>query len=148
MTPAATFTPTPTTTPTLTPTPNPNAENYFSVAPCRILDTRLPDGPFGGPVLTANTTRDVPVTGICGIPLTARALALNVTDTQPTAPGNLTIYPSGLPLPLFSTINYATGRTRANNAIVSPGTNGKISIYANQATGTVHVIVDVNGYFQ
>jgi hypothetical protein len=118
------------------------------VTPCRILDTRDPVGPFGGPPLAANTVRTVTVTGVCGVPVGAKSLALNVAVTQPTAPGNLTVFTTGAPQPITSTINYGTGRTRANNAIVSPDASGSLSVYANQTSGTVQVIVDVNGYFQ
>ena len=86
--------------------------------------------------------------GVCSVPPTAKALALNVAVTLPTAQGNLIVYTTGTPQPLVSTINYGVNRTRANNAIVAPDAGGNITVFANQATGTVHVIIDVNGYFQ
>jgi hypothetical protein len=144
-----THTPTgPTSTPTSTRTPDPNAMSLFSVTPCRILDTRNPNGPFGGPALAANTSRNLTVTNVCGVPLTARAVALNVAVTGPTGAGNLTVYKAGTPRPVSSTINYRAGLTRADNAIVAPDASGNLTIFANQVSGTVHVIIDVNGYFQ
>jgi hypothetical protein len=50
------------------------------------------------------------------------------------------------PLPLASTLNYSTGQTRANNAIVAFGPSGDITVRC--ASGTAHVVIDVNGYFQ
>jgi hypothetical protein len=49
---------------------------------------------------------------------------------------------------LVSTLNWKPGQTRANNAIVSLGTSGDITVHVDQASGTVHFIIDVNGYFQ
>jgi hypothetical protein len=86
--------------------------------------------------------------GSCGIPPEADAIAVNVTVTQPTAPGHVTIYPLGIPLPLTSTINYSAGQTRANNAIVQVGVNGSIAATCAQASGTTHFIIDVIGYFR
>jgi hypothetical protein len=48
-----------------------------------------------------------------------------------------------------STINFNTGQTRANNAIVLLATDGTGGLAAtNGSNGTVHLILDVAGYFQ
>jgi hypothetical protein len=86
--------------------------------------------------------------GRCGIPAEADAIAVNVTVTQPTAPGHVTIYPSGIPLPTTSTINYGAGQTRANNAIVQVGADDSIAVTCGQTSGTTHFIIDVLGYFR
>ena len=86
--------------------------------------------------------------GICGIPAEADAVAVNVTVTQPTAAGHLTIYQAGVPLPLASTINYRALQTRANNAIVPLGANDSIAVSSGQPSGTTHFILDVVGYFR
>jgi hypothetical protein len=53
---------------------------FVPVSPCRVMDTRLAAGPFGGPAMTAGSTRDVPIPASpCGIPLNAAAYSLNVT---------------------------------------------------------------------
>jgi hypothetical protein len=49
---------------------------------------------------------------------------------------------------LVSTSNYATGQTRANNAVLRLGNGGAFTVFCGQAAGTVEFIVDVNGYFQ
>ena len=77
----------------------------------------MPRGAFGGPALAAGAARVFPLHNRCGIPPTARALSVNLTVTQPTASGNFRLYPAGIPLPVASSINYAAGQTRANNAI-------------------------------
>jgi hypothetical protein len=128
------------------PAPPPPA-SLHTLTPCRILDTRRPAGPLGGPALAANGTRLFNVGDSCGIPPTALAIAVNVAVTAPTAAGNLRVFPGGLSLPVASTINYGANQTRANDAVVGLGA-GTLEIYCGQASGTVHVIVDVSGYFQ
>ena len=86
--------------------------------------------------------------GRCGIPAEADAIAVNITVTQSTAPGFVTIYPLGVALPATSTINYGAGQTRANNAIVQVGVNDSIAAACGQSSGTTHFIIDVVGYFR
>lgn len=122
---------------------------FYTVTPCRVLDTRNVAGPYGGPALAAGVDRTFVFANQCGIPSGARGVSLNVAVTQPTAgPGFLTFYPVGAPLPAVATINYSAGQTRANNAVASLGANTDLVIHCGQGSGTVHVIVDVTGYFQ
>jgi hypothetical protein len=123
------------------------ARDFFTVTPCRVFDTRDPAGPWGGPSLVGGQDRTFAIAGRCGIPSTARAVSVNVTVTGPTAPGFLTLFPGGGPPPLASTINFRAGQTRANNAVVTLGGAGDIVVRAGMASGNVHVILDVNGYF-
>jgi hypothetical protein len=88
------------------------------------------------------------IAGQCGIPATALSVSVNVTITQPTAGGDLRLYPAGSTLPPTSTINYRIGQTRANNGVVALGAAGDVGIRCDQTAGTVHFILDVNGYFQ
>jgi len=121
---------------------------FFTVTPCRVIDTRNPPGPLGGPALAAHSDRSFIVAGNCGIPPSAQAVAFNFTVTQPTAAGDLRIVPGGSALPLVSTINWSAGQTRANNGIGALGPSGDISVHVDQASGTVQFIADVTGYFQ
>ena len=122
--------------------------SFYTLTPCRVADTRNPVGPYGGPALAANADRTFVIGGQCGIPSTAAAVSLNFTVTQPTAQGDLRALAAGVGLPLVSTMNWRAGQTRANNAIVSLGPSGDIVVHVDQASGTVHFIIDVNGYFQ
>jgi uncharacterized repeat protein (TIGR01451 family) len=127
------------------------ATSFFTLAPCRLADTRWPAGPSGGPALAANTVRSFPVIGICGIPSTATAIAINVTAVGETDPGNLRLYPAGGPAPGTSTINFTAGTTRANNAIVTLGVGGQIAVQCSMplgSTGHTNVVIDATGYFQ
>lgn len=124
------------------------ASDLFTITPCRLLDTRDPDDPYGGPALVAGADRTFLAFGRCGIPATARAISINVTVTGPSTGGNLRLYPGGQPLPLVSTLNYSSGQTRGNNAVVPLSLAGEFVIRCAQASGTAHAIVDVNGYFE
>jgi hypothetical protein len=121
---------------------------FYTLTPCRVLDTRSPTGPYGGPALAALSDRTFIIGGQCGIPPAATGVSVNVTVTQPTAAGDLRIFPAASPLPLVSTINYRAGQTRANNAIALLGPAGDLTIHSDQPTGTTHFILDVNGYYQ
>jgi uncharacterized repeat protein (TIGR01451 family) len=125
--------------------------SFYTLAPCRVADTRqTPDGPLAGPALAAGDVRVFPVTtSPCGIPPSARAISVNVTVTGPSAQGHLRLFPAGPTTPSVSTINYVAGGTRANNAIVPLNDAGELGVYCAQAGGTTtHFILDVNGYFQ
>jgi pectate lyase len=121
--------------------------SYFTLTPCRVLDTRDPNGPFGGPALAAGESRTFTVAGQCGIAPSATAVAVNVTVTQPTVTGHLRLYPAGTS-PLVSSLNYRAGQTRANNAVVGLSASGQLTIRNGQHSGTAHVILDVSGYFE
>src|SRR4029079_6932087 len=69
------------------------AASFFTVTPCRVADTRDPVGPYGGPALAAGVERAFVLASRCGIPLTAKAVSVNVTVTQPAAPGFVVLYP-------------------------------------------------------
>jgi hypothetical protein len=130
-------------------TPAPQAPtDFYTLTPCRLLETRNATGTFGGPALVAGGDRVFPLVNRCDIPSTARAVSGNLTVTQPTAQGNLRLYPAGTPLPLVSTVNYVAGQTRANNAIAPPNGLGELAVRCSQASATAHFILDVNGYFE
>jgi sugar lactone lactonase YvrE len=117
---------------------------FVPVTPCRVADTRNPDGPFGGPELTANTSRefDIPQSA-CSIPANAVAYSLNVTVVPNASLGYLTLWPAGETQPLVSTLN-SDGRVKANAAIIPAGTNGGVSIFVSDPT---QIILDIDGYF-
>jgi hypothetical protein len=81
------------------------------------------------------------------VPDTAQALSVNVTVTQPAAPGFLKLFSTALSsVPDTSVINFGTGQTRANNAVLG-SSSGSIQVQ-NVSQGTVQLILDINGYFQ
>lgn len=121
--------------------------SFWTVPPCRVLDTRNANGPLGGPALVGGSNRTFTIANQCGIPADAAAISVNVTITNPTAQQNLTFFPTGSPPPLVSTINYRAGQTRANNAVLVLGTSGSFDVSC-AGSGTVDFILDVNGYFK
>ena len=121
------------------------ALRFVPMAPCRVADTRLAAGPFGGPAITANTSRDFEIpAGSCGIPSTALAYSFNVTAVPSGPLLYVSMWPTGETQPVVSTLNALDGRWTANAAIVPAGANGSVSVFASDAT---NVVLDINGYF-
>jgi hypothetical protein len=73
---------------------------------------------------------------------------VNVTVTAPGGSGDLRLFAGGTALPTASAINYRTGQTRANNAVVALGAAGDLTVRCDQPAGTVELVLDVDGYFQ
>ena len=127
---------------------SPGGTRFHPVTPCRLVDTRNATGPFGGPALGAGGTRSFPVADAgCGIPSDAAALALNVTVANPAVGGFVTLFPGNGAAPATSTVSFAPGKTRANNAILGLA-GGVLSAMGRQDAGSVHLVVDVSGYFR
>jgi len=118
--------------------------DFYTLTPCRLFDSR------SGAPLSAGSTRIIPTQGLCGIPMSARALVVNVTAINSTAAGHLTLYSQNEPAPSTSTVSFLAGVTRANNAVAN------LSAYSHSFEiqpglppgGSVHVTVDVLGYFE
>ena len=118
----------------------------LTVTPCRIIDTRNANGPFGGPYIAGSTSRSITIpSSSCGIPTTAVAYSLNITVVPRSGTlAYLTVWPNGQPQPVVSTLNSTDGLVLANAAIVPAGTSGAISAFA---TNDTDLVVDINGYF-
>jgi hypothetical protein len=122
--------------------------NFYTLPPCRIVDTRNPAGPLGGPSLTGGASRTFVVINQCSLPATASAIAVNVAETNAQGSGNLKVYPGGTSVPNASTINFSVGQSRSNNAVVPLGASGDISVFASIGSGLhVDFILDIVGYF-
>ena len=116
------------------------------INPCRILDTREPGE---GPALVGQTTRDIMVRGVCGIPEGAKSIMYNATIVGAAAPGFLTLYPGGAVRPTASSLNFATGEVEGNAAVVKLGaTEPSLSAYlaTNPPGSTANLVLDVTGY--
>lgn len=129
--------------------PPPPGQQFYTVTPCRVLDTREITGPYGGPALSStNGPRTFVLAGTCSLPADASAVSINVTVTGASEAGDLRLYPGATVAPLASAINYASGQTRASNAVVALGVGGTLTIQCDQPSGSVQAIVDTNGYFR
>lgn len=122
---------------------------FHTLAPCRMLDTRNPNGPLGGPALAPGAGRTFDLAGVCGIPANTAAVSTNVVVVTPSAGGSLRVFASDGPNPPVGTVSFGSGRTRANNALVSVSRGGAASVTVqNVSAAPVHFAIDVNGYFQ
>ena len=125
--------------------PPPTPLDYYTVTPCRLYDSRAPGAL---PLLPGEVRVVSTYWTACGVGYGARALALNVTVTGATAAGNVRVYPAYSPVPNVSVVNYAPGQTRAGSVVIGLSPGGDLAVRASQATGSVHVILDVVGYFE
>ena len=129
----------------------PATSSYTSLQPGRLLDTRpggttIDDLSAGGGAAGPDSTIELTVVGRGGVPATGvGAVVLNITATQPTTPGYVTVHPTGTALPNASNLNFVAGQTTPNLTITRVGNTGKISLY--NSAGDTHLIADVVGWF-
>src|SRR6516225_6881861 len=131
-----------------TPT-QPSPLTFIAMTPCRVVDTRAGSGFTGafGPVsLVGGMSRTFPLQSstTCSIPATAQAYSLNFAAVPPGPLLYISVWPTGQPQPLVSTLNDLTGTIVAAAAIVPAGTGGSINVYA---TNNTDIIIDINGYY-
>ena len=122
-------------------------EFVYGVTPARLLDTRpgynTVDGLFSGSGrLSANTPITLTVGGRGPVPADATSVMLNVAVVDPSAPGFLSVWPSGT-WPGTSNLNYVAGSV-VPNSVFSGLSGGTLRIMASG--GSPHVVVDVMGY--
>jgi hypothetical protein len=119
-----------------------------TINPTRIFDTRNGIGTTKAR-MNAGQTRTVQVAGAFGIPSNATAVYLNVTSVNASAWGWLAVWPTALPMPTSSNVNFPGGSIVPNMAIVQLGTNGTLQIYNDpgvSGTTSSDVLIDVLGY--
>ncbi len=122
---------------------------FFAITPCRVYDSRAGSAP---PL--SNGPHSIRVQGLCGVPVGAKAAALNVTVVTPNRDGNIVLWPVGEAEPGVSTLNFKAGESALANGAIAPlgpdngGANDLNFRYLmNPAPGTGHIIFDVTGYF-
>jgi hypothetical protein len=102
------------------------------------VDTRIGEGETSVSPIGAKGTLSLT------LPSSYKAVIANVTVTGAVGGGFITVYPKGTSLPNVSNLNFNTGQTVPNLAIVQG--NSGLSFYSN-ASANVQLIVDVSGYF-
>jgi len=129
--------------------PNAAPLGFFTIAPCRVVDTRQPAGPYGGPALAGGGARRLfQLAGQCGVPADAKAVAASVTAVDAAANGFFSVGPSGV-ANVTSTVNYAAGQARAGNAVVGLTGDPLGAVWVqNNSAGTTDVLIDLAGYFK
>lgn len=110
--------------------------SFVGSAPDRVLNTRRDDQ---GPCLQGERLVDLP-----RVPADAVAVTLNVTVTQSSGPGLVSVFADGSTRPGTSTLNFAKGQTIANAATVAVGPGG---VRVRASGGCPHVILDLVGHY-
>ncbi|MCU1391670.1 MAG: hypothetical protein JWM34_98 [Ilumatobacteraceae bacterium] len=123
--------------------------SFTPLAPARLLDSRAGGVTVDGQqqnlgLLADDSVTQVAVAGRGGVPAGARSVVLNVTATDSTATGFITVYACGTPRPGTSNLNTVEGGTVAAAVIATLGTGGTVCVYTQHAT---HLVVDVDGAF-
>ena len=123
----------------------------ISIEPCRIADTRPASqvGPRSSPLGPADThtidAQELETDCTGKIPADALALSLNVTALRATQQTFLTIWAGGT-RPEASSLNPAPGQPPVPNAVTTElSIDQEFEVFNNR--GSVHVIIDVNGYY-
>jgi hypothetical protein len=121
---------------------------FYTLTPCRLVDSR---SNLGATLFSGGALQNVTVKGRCSVPVTARAVVINLTGVGPIVQGFFAIWASGTAYSGTSTLNLNAGEPAlANGAIVSLGTGTPdlSVVFGTAVTGTSHLVVDVVGYFQ
>jgi hypothetical protein len=134
----------------------PPTYTFFPLTPCRVVDTRFPNGQFGSPALVAGQQRTFVLSlSNCNLPTAPEyaggGFSINVTalptNGKPVSVvkvwGTSVAHPE---TPVASTLNAPTGTITANAAIVTsnPATAESITVFTSDDTD---LLIDVNGYF-
>lgn len=121
---------------------------FTPLAPTRLIDTRDPQSALnlggGGAPLAAGSTHEIDISGARGVPANASAVSINITATDTTGAGYVTVWPCGGTRPTTSVLNAASGVTVANGSQASLSVQGSLCVYTQSTT---HLIIDINGYW-
>ena len=126
----------------------PLGSSFVPLAPARMIDTRggysTVDGAYNGVgVRGGGSTTEIQIGGRGGVPSGASEVAINVTATEVTVDGFVTVFPCN-GLPNASNVNYSAGKT-ATNAVMAPlRDDGRLCVFTSQ---TIDLVIDVNGYY-
>ena len=111
---------------------------YHALGPVRLLDTRIGEGETSVSPIAGKGTLTL------GLPAGYTAVIANLTVVSPTSNGYVSAYPSTGTLPDVSNLNFFTGQTIPNLAIVPSGSGVK---FYNAGTGSTQLLMDLAGYF-
>jgi hypothetical protein len=109
---------------------------FVSTAPVRILDTRATVAVAAGSTIPVDLSGTVAVGTV--------AAALNVTATQASDGGYLTVFPCGSPRPDTSVVNVVPGLDASSLVVAAVSESRTVCLFASS---TMHVIVDLTGAF-
>ncbi|MDO8361748.1 MAG: SpoIID/LytB domain-containing protein [Actinomycetota bacterium] len=117
---------------------------FYAITPVRALDTRYGVGLSGA--FAAGVDRSVTLAGANGLPAagTLRAVMAEVTAVAPTSAGYITVHPCVVPLPNLSMVRYLAASNAATAVAGADDASGRWCI---TTSNSVHVLVDISGYF-
>ena len=96
----------------------------------------------------ANSSTDIQIAGVNGIPSDAIGVFGNLTALGPAADGFLTMIPKGQTLGQTNSLNYSRGVTALSNHVtVGLGTGGKVTVFVS-GNGATNFLFDVQGYLR
>ena len=111
---------------------------YHTLGPVRLLDTRIGEGETSVSPIAGKGTLTL------GLPASYSAVIANLTVVSPASNGYLSAYPAGGSIPNVSNINFHTGQTIPNLAII-PSDSG-VKFY-NAGSSSTQLLLDLAGYF-
>jgi hypothetical protein len=95
------------------------------------------------PHLLSHQPRAIPIAGVGGVPATARNAVISLIAVNAAAPGFVTAWPCGQPMPTTSSLNFTTGTTASNTTMQGLGDGGKVCVYSNTS---LDLVVDIQAY--
>jgi len=94
--------------------------------------------------------------GLCGVPVGAKAVTVNLTIVGPSGAGDMAMFPTGISMPQVSSLNFSANEPALGNGAIVPlgpasAKDLSLGTYIQQsasAAGNAHAVIDVTGYFQ
>jgi dienelactone hydrolase len=117
---------------------------YSGITPMRVFDSRQPIGTASAARLVANKIVEVSFPIAAGMPTTASTAVLNVTATDASAGGFVTVFPCGSPPPTASNVNLDAASTVPNAVVTKIGPRGTVCVFTSSPT---HIVIDLQGWF-
>jgi len=128
---------------------HPSDASYVATNPERLLETRTTEAsgqigytgakPADGSTITLHVTG----TGAAQVPTDAKAVYLNVTSTNSSGAGWITVFPCGSTRPNASNVNLLPGVARATLVAAKVGAGGNVCLFVSKSTD---VVADLEGY--
>jgi len=126
---------------------------FVPIDPCRITDTRVSGGAFGGETVRSYSATGSGLSGQggeddCGIPATATAISLNFTAVSPVGFGYLRAWPYGESEPM-ATLMAFNGGVSISNATALTICGGCANEFSVKIYGAnTHLVTEVVGYYE
>ncbi len=129
---------------------------FHPVEPVRAYDSRQPAfaesgllAPNASKIISIKDGHDGPgnVTAPDTVPTGATAVAYNITITAPTGPNFVSVTPGDAAGFTASAVNFDGSADIANAGTVSIDSNRQIRIWGGDQAGSMHVIIDITGYY-